>query len=113
VNDLPRSVNKFASPVIFAGDTSVLVSAKNLKDLQTKIDSTLHHISEWCLFNGLTLNMEKTNMINFCTYHLLNNQQQRPTDKYLINEVTNIRFLGSELVNNMIGKIMLLKSYKN
>ena len=45
VNDLPRSINKFASPVIYADDTSVLVSAKNLKDLQTKIDSTLRHIS--------------------------------------------------------------------
>jgi len=82
----------------------VFVSAKKLKDLQTKIDSTLHHISEWFLFNGLTLNMEKTNMIKFFTNHLLNNQQQCPTDNCLINEVTNIRFLGLELDNNMNWK---------
>ena len=65
VNDLPCSINKLASPVVYVGDTSVLVYTKNLKDLQTKIDCTLHRISEWFLFNGLTLNMEKTNMINF------------------------------------------------
>jgi len=70
VNDLPRSINKFASPVIYADDTSVLVSAKNLKDLQTKTDCTLHHISEWFLFSGLTLHMKKTNMIKFYTNHL-------------------------------------------
>ena len=52
MNDLPRGINKFASPVICADDTNVLVSAKNLKDLKTKIDSTLHYISEWFLFNG-------------------------------------------------------------
>ena len=104
VNDLPRSINKFASSVIYADDTSVLVSAINLKDLQTKIHSPPHHISEWFLFSGLTLNMEKTNIIKFCTNQLLNNQQQCPTDNYLINEVTNIRFLGLELDNNMNWK---------
>ena len=101
VNDLPRSINKFASPVIYADDTSVLVSANNLKDLQTKIDSTLYHISDWFSFTGLTLNMEKTYVEKFCTYHSLNNQQQCPTDNYLINDVTNIRFLELEIDNNM------------
>jgi hypothetical protein len=38
VNDLPRGVNKFADPVIYANDTSVLVSAKNLEDLKSKVD---------------------------------------------------------------------------
>jgi len=41
--------------VLYADDISVLVFTKNLKDLQTKIDSTLHHTCEWFLFNGLTL----------------------------------------------------------
>jgi len=104
VNDLPCSINKFASPVIYADDTIVLVSASNLKDLQTKIDSTLDYISDWFSFNGLILNMEKTNMVKFCTNHSLNNQQQFPTDNYLINEVTNIRFLGLGLNNNMNWK---------
>jgi len=38
-------------------------------------------------------------MVKYCT-----NQQQCPTDNYLINEVTNIRFLGLELDNNMNWK---------
>jgi len=45
VNDLRRSINRFDSPVIYADNASVSVSANNLKDLQTKIDSTLYHIS--------------------------------------------------------------------
>ena len=34
VNDLPCGVNQFANPVMYADDTSVLVSAKNLEDLK-------------------------------------------------------------------------------
>ena len=113
VNDLPRSINRFASPVIYADETSVLVSANNLKDLQTKIGSTLYYISGWVSFNGLTLNMEKTNMVKLCTNHSLYSQQQCPTNNYLIDEVTNIRFLELELDNNMNWKIMLLKFYQN
>jgi len=104
VNDLPRSINRFASPVTYADDTSVLVSANNLKDLQTKIDSTLYYISGWVSFNGLTLNMEKTNMVKFCINHSLYNQQQSRTDNYLKYEVTNIRLLELELDNNMNWK---------
>jgi len=84
VNDLPHRINKFASPVIYADNTSVLFSTKKLKNLQSKIDSTLHYISEWFLFSGLTLNMEETNMIKSCINHLLNNQQQCTTDNYLM-----------------------------
>jgi len=103
-NDLPRSINRFASPVTYADDTSVLASANGLKELQTKIDSTLYYISDWFPFNRLTLNMEKTNMVKFCTNHSLNSQQQCPTDNYLNNEVTNMRFLGLDLYNNMNWK---------
>jgi len=46
VNDLHRGINQFANPVIYADDTSVLVSAKNLQDLKSKFDFTLHHISD-------------------------------------------------------------------
>jgi hypothetical protein len=52
VNDLPRGINQFANPVIYADDMSVLVSAQNLEDLKSKSDFTLHYISDWFSFNG-------------------------------------------------------------
>jgi hypothetical protein len=42
VNDLPCVINQCARPVIYADDTSVLVTAKNLNDLQ--IELTPHYI---------------------------------------------------------------------
>ena len=42
VNDLPGGINDFTTPVIYAVDTSVLVTAENLRYLQLKANLTLH-----------------------------------------------------------------------
>ena len=72
VNDSPQGINQFVNPVIYADDTSVLVSAQNLEDLKSNFDFTLHYISDWFFFNGLTLNMDKTNIIKFSSSHFQN-----------------------------------------
>jgi hypothetical protein len=77
VNDLPSVIHQFARPVIYADDTSILVTAKNLKDLQIKVRSTLNHVSNWFSSKGLTLNMEKTDIIKFYSNHFHNNLQQK------------------------------------
>jgi hypothetical protein len=66
----------------------MLVTAKNLKDLQIKVNSALYHISDWFSSNGLTLNMEKTKIIKFYSNHLQNNLQQSAFKNNTINEVT-------------------------
>ena len=76
MNDLPRGVNQLASPIIYADDTSVLVSAKNLEELEMKVNITLQHITDWFSINGLTLNMEKTNFIKFRANHSKNQRHQ-------------------------------------
>jgi hypothetical protein len=104
VNDLPCVINHFARPVIYADDTSVLVTAKNLKYLQIKVNSTLYHISDWFSSNGLILNMEKTNIIKFYSNHFQNNIQQSAFKVNTIKEVINIKLLGLELDNNINWK---------
>lgn len=109
VNDLPYSINQFARPVLYADDTSILVTAKNLEDLHIKIDHIIHHITEWFAINGLTLNMEKTKIIKFCANYSQNNLLQNPPVNNTITEVTNTKFLGLELDNNMNWKKHVLK----
>jgi hypothetical protein len=72
VNDLPYGINPYAKPVMYADDTSLLITAKNLNDLQTKLNFTLNYMNEWFSVNGLSLKIEKTNIIKFCSYHLQN-----------------------------------------
>ncbi|GFG37065.1 hypothetical protein Cfor_05746 [Coptotermes formosanus] len=104
VNDLPSAIHQFATPVIYVDDTSILVTAKDLKDLQIKVSSTLNHVSNWFSSSGLTLNMEKTNIIKFYSNHFHNNLQQSAFKINTIKEVTNTKFLGLELDNNINRK---------
>jgi hypothetical protein len=43
----------------------VLIIAKNLEDLQMRSASVLSHRSKWCVVKGLSLNVDKTNVIRF------------------------------------------------
>jgi hypothetical protein len=104
VNDLPRGINQIARPVIYADDMSVLVTAKNLNELQIKVNSTLHYITDWFSFNGLTLNMGKTNILKFSPLHFQNNQYQSASVTYTLKDVTNTNFLGLQLDTNMNWK---------
>jgi len=109
VNDLPPGVNQFANPVIYVNDTSVLVSAKNLEDLKSKVDFILHHITDWFSFNGLTLNMDKTNIIKFNSNHSQNQPHQCNSVNYSIKEVRNFNFMGLELDNDINWKNHVIK----
>jgi len=51
--------------VLFANDTSALITSNNLDELQTKLVHTLTYMSEWFTANGLKLNIDKTNIMNF------------------------------------------------
>ena len=87
----------------------MLFSAKNLEDLKSKVDSTLHHIVDWFSFNGLTLNMDKTNIIKFHSNHSQNQPHQCDSDNYAIKEVININLLGLELDNHINWKKHVIK----
>jgi hypothetical protein len=39
INDLPYGMSPCVKPVIYADDTSILITAKNLNDLQTNLTS--------------------------------------------------------------------------
>jgi hypothetical protein len=71
INDLPPTINNLSKPIIFADDTSVLISTKNLDDFCTISNTVLSHISEWFTANKMALNLDKTNIIQFKTNNTL------------------------------------------
>ena len=46
--------------VSYADDTAVVMSATNCKDVEIKMNGTLHKISTWLALNKLSLNTDKT-----------------------------------------------------
>jgi hypothetical protein len=67
INDLPLQINSLAEPVLFADDTSVIISNGNFIDFSTSANQVLARMMEWFSANKLVLNLEKTNIMKFVT----------------------------------------------
>jgi hypothetical protein len=51
--------------VLNADDESVLITADTLNNLKIRSASVLNHMSKWFVVTGLSLNIDKTNVIKF------------------------------------------------
>jgi hypothetical protein len=103
INDLPPTINTLAIPIIFADDTSIIISDKNLNDSCMLSNRVLSLMSKWFAANKLDLNLDKTN-IKFTTI----NVQHCPltigyNDKY-IEESVQIKFLGLQIDSHLNWK---------
>jgi hypothetical protein len=88
INDLPIWINTCSKPVLFADDISILITANNLRNLQMRSLSVLTHTSKWFAANGLSLNINKTNIIKFSVSHLQADLFQVPYRDKEIKEIT-------------------------
>ena len=64
INDLLLDIPE-DSIISHADDTAVITSAKTWKEVETKMNGTLHKISAWLAHNKLSLNTDKTVYIEF------------------------------------------------
>ena len=62
INYLPNCSNALTFR-IFADDTNVFASARNLKDLEEIVNSELKKVKIWCDVNRLSINFTKTNFM--------------------------------------------------
>ena len=60
INDLPNC-SEFLSFKIFADDTNLFASGKDLKSLELQMNLELKKVKEWCDINKLSINLKKTN----------------------------------------------------
>jgi hypothetical protein len=109
INDLLYGINADAKPVIYAEDMSMLITANNLNDLQTKFNSALNYMNEWFSVNGLSLDIDKTNIVKFSSNHLQNDLFQITYQNKSMKAATNIKFLGLELDKHMNWKNHIVK----
>ena len=67
INDLPIIMNEYTILILFADDTSITVKGSNPIYLQMNMENIFDQIKEWFKPNLLTINMYKTNYIQFKT----------------------------------------------
>ena len=93
INDLPKFVNGKSIPILFAEDTSILVSHLNPVEFCNTINTVFHTLSDWFRNNLLSLNLTKTHYIRFVTKRKNQTEININCDK--LPPATNItKFLG-------------------
>jgi hypothetical protein len=101
INDLPLNINKLANVVLFADDTSILLTDKNRFSLKHTVIDILSHITNWLRTNKLVLNFSKTNIINFAPKRSTNPLLEVSFDNIVIGEVSELKFLGIQIDSNL------------
>jgi hypothetical protein len=56
-----------STPILFADDTSILISHSALLDFKNEIKTIFNNLNEWFKNNLLFLNFSKTQFVNFTT----------------------------------------------
>jgi hypothetical protein len=64
INDL-GTVSKLLSPIMFADDSNLFISDKNLQDISQTLNQELPLLIEWLRANRLSLNVDKTHIMIF------------------------------------------------
>ena len=103
INDL-CSVCKHTFPILFADDTNLFTSGKEIKTLETNINNELSHISIWLKVNKLSLNIKKTHYMIFRKRKKDSLNVKLSIDGELINEVDKTKFLGVLIDNKLTWK---------
>ena len=66
INDLPN-VSENLNTILFADDSTFYLSGPNPHNLLTSLNTDIQKISQWCIANRLTINVNKTNYMVFTT----------------------------------------------
>jgi hypothetical protein len=60
INDLSLTISKLANTILFADDTSIIISNTNPEEFKNTINSVMTEIINWFQSNLLTFNCNKT-----------------------------------------------------
>ena len=103
-NDLPKTINDIAEPILFADDTTILITSPNKRDFELKVTKVLNCINEWFNTNKLSINFDKTYYIQFKTNHNSRSHLEISQLNKQILHTSNIKFLGIYINDNMNWK---------
>jgi len=95
VNDL-QNVSDNIVPIMYADDTNLFISGKNLTDLISTLNCELGHYMTWMNVNKLSVNVSKTNYVIFRSKRnkIPSNICNLFLDGTVIERVSSVRFLG-------------------
>jgi hypothetical protein len=94
INDLPTLIHKNNKIVLFADDTSVLITDTDRADYISNVNIIFKEINTWLEDNRLKLNFKKTHYLKFRTKRELDVNVQIQYKHKTITQKTETTFLG-------------------
>jgi hypothetical protein len=67
INDLPLTNMKNTSMVLYADDTSLVITGTNPAQFSVDVNMVFNNVNEWFRSNLMLLNIEKTHFLQFQT----------------------------------------------
>ena len=93
INDL-HNVSKILNFILFADDTNIFLSGKNLDEICNVMTSELKKLDTWFKVNKLSLNVSKTNYMIFGKGKRTLNDYHVYINNVEIEQVSSTKFLG-------------------
>ncbi|PNF35146.1 hypothetical protein B7P43_G09274 [Cryptotermes secundus] len=94
INDLPKVITNNAKIILFADDTSIIISDSSPHNLEINMNKQFLAINKWFEANLLSLNFNKTHHLLFRTKNSLVTDISIYHQNKNITNVPNIKFLG-------------------
>jgi hypothetical protein len=114
INDLPQVVNNQSKPVLFADDTSVIVSNPDLVNFKNDLAFSFEQLNACFNINLLSLNYNKTQYVHFRTNNSLIPQADISyKNRYILLMILSLGFWASLLTAPCLGRIILMSSQLN
>jgi hypothetical protein len=115
INDFPLSIKKIGNPVLFADDTSIIISNTNPEEFKNNIKLGLNNTIMWFNSNFLTLNFDKSHLIQFFLKKHRKIELQIISNNSIITNISSTKFLGINVDSTLSWKnhIMDLSSRLN
>ena len=100
INDIVKSSTKLEY-LLFADDTSLLISGKTFKEIEKTLNSELENISNWLKANKLSLNVSKSNILRFSSGSNTQEPFNVSIDGKKIEEKDFVKYLGILIDKNL------------
>jgi hypothetical protein len=97
-------------PILFADDTSTLITSPGRHDFHINISAAVNCINEWLNANLLSINFNKLHYVQFTTNNKPNTKINY--DNKQITTISNVTFLGTyinDIINRKYIEHILLK----
>jgi len=109
VNVLPKIISDISKPILFANDTSIIITNSNPSEFKRDINNIFIKTNNWFKSNLLSLNFDKTHFLQLITKNSQETDMQIVYENKQINNNTySTKYLRLIIDSFCLGKSILL-----